>query len=129
LTGKFKSCTEFIQTDDFRDVPEESVVVELGLPDFVVKFSTIVKEEFSTYSDDKLFKELSSMLRKFKHNGIFQYEIKNIRIAEHEVYRAKIYSETQDVLSSYSCDKETSRHNLLTAFVESFGISRVISQN
>ena len=62
------------QPQELRHLPKEGIVVEIGLPEFVSKFRLNMKEEFSTFSDDKLYKELSSMLRKYKQNGTYSYK-------------------------------------------------------
>ena len=107
-----------------RTIPEQGIAVELGLPNFVEIFQSHIKEEFATYSDDKLHKEISSMLRRYKPKGIFQLKTQKMQLGNFEEYKTWIHSETQDVLSSFSSDRETSRNSLLSAILESFGIYR-----
>ena len=64
------------------------------------------------------------MLRKYKQNGTFSFKVQKIQLGEQEEYKTWIHSETEDVLSSYSRDRDVSRYNFFTSLLESFGIRR-----
>jgi hypothetical protein len=82
-------------------------VVELGAENFRNLFKSKFTAKLGKLNDDKLYKEMNSILRKSEE----KYTIKKVMIGEmgSKEYKWHLASDKERVLSSYSYDNRTSR--------------------
>lgn len=102
--------------------PTESVVMENGLSNFQTKLKGKFAEKLASFDDDKLYKEITQILRKSEG----KYSIRSVNIGEYEnkEYKWFLGSKDERVISSYSKDRTYCRQQLLTSVLKVFNIDR-----
>ena len=108
---------------EIQFILEESIVLEPELNSFKFQFKNKFNQSMAQAKDDKLFKEIDSILRK-SDGKRYKIEKKNIGGFGNKEYKFYLCCDKERVVSSYSYDRSTSRRNLYNAILKIFDIER-----